>query len=101
MGSPDTPVLPPDNSDKGKTASHPLQPAPALLVAPTTGQEFNALQMDLMAVACLSLHVILFDFDSSVLHPDAAAILKDLSGLREKHRGPSGALPLLSIFGHA
>jgi len=89
------------SGEKGKVASHPLQPTQPFLVAPTTGKEFNALQLDLIAVACLSLHDVLFDFDSSVLHPDAADIVTQLPGLRDAHRGPNGELPLVSIFGHA
>ena len=85
----------------GRVASHPQRLVQALLVAPTTTSENNTLGLDLVAVACLSLHDVLFEFDSSFPLPTAADMLKELPGLREKHKSSKGELPPLSIFGHA
>lgn len=85
----------------GTVATHPERVVPALLVGPTTTGEHNTLGLDLVAIACLSLHDILFHFDSSFPLPTAADMLKELSGLREKHKNKKGELPPLSVFGHA
>ena len=88
------------DDSKGVIASHPARAAQPFLVAPTTENAFNTVELDLVAVACMSLYDMLFDFDSSVLHPDVAGLLGQLAGLRERHR-TRGQLPVLSIFGHA
>lgn len=71
-----------------------------LLVAPTTGSEFNTLSLDLAPVACLQMADILFQFDSSFVMPDAGRILAQLPALREERRNAAG-LPPISLFGHA
>jgi hypothetical protein len=88
-------------SEHGTVASHPDQSTQPLLVAPTTASEFNTLGLDIVPVACLALHDVVFDFDSSFPTPDVANILKELPGLRDNHKNAKQQLPPLSIFGHA
>ena len=116
MAPDDTPDAPGDNGggasdtgpdqdlstgEAGTVASHPSRATQAFLVAPTTAAAFNTLGLDLVPVACLSLPDVLFDFDSSFPHADAAHLLEQLSGLREKHKNAKGQLPPMSVFGHA
>src|ERR1700736_1398068 len=89
------------DSEHGTTATHPERETQPFLLAPTTGQDFNALGLDLIVVACLSLRDILFAFDSSFPMPSVAVMLKELPGLREKHKNSKGQLPPASVFGHA
>jgi hypothetical protein len=85
----------------GTVASHPERLAQPFLVAPTTEKDFNTLSLDLVAVACLQLPDILFEFDSSFPNPGVAAMLKEVPPLRQKHKNAKGQLPPLSVFGHA
>jgi hypothetical protein len=89
------------STEHGTVASHPDVELQPFRVAPTVTNLFNVLSVDLKAVACLSLHDILFPFGSSFVNPAAAAVLHELPGLREKHKSKSGELPPLSVFGHA
>ena len=89
------------STEHGTVASHPERAIQPFLVAPTAANDFNTLGLDLVPVACLSLHDILFEFDSSFPLPTVAIMLKELPGLREKHKSLTGLLPPLSIFGHA
>jgi hypothetical protein len=67
-----------------------------LYVAPTDQQDFNALRLILLPIACWRLEDLRFDFDSSFVRPEAAEEMAALAGLRKEHPG-AGA----SIFGHA
>src|SRR5579872_7044362 len=88
-------------TEHGTVASHPDRSTQPLLVAPTIADAFNTLGLDIIPVACLSLHDMLFDFDSSFPTQDVVKVLKELPGLREKHKDAKLGLPPLSIFGHA
>jgi OmpA family len=88
-------------TDKGTVASHPEVDAQPFFVAPTVAQAFNVLALDINAVACLSLHDVLFAFDSSCVNPEAETILKELPGLRERHKSKLGEFPPVTVFGHA
>lgn len=85
----------------GKAASHQPRIARPLLVAPTDAADFNALSLDLVAVACIQLPDILFEFDSSFPVPGVAGMLSQIPALRQAHAGSGGRLPPLSVFGHA
>jgi len=91
--------------EDGSVGSHPARAAQPFLVAPTpadTPAHFNTLGLDLISVACLSLHDVLFEFDASFLTPAVRDLISRLPGLRRAHRGKStGALPPISVFGHA
>jgi hypothetical protein len=88
-------------SEFGKAASNAATESQAFLVAPTSKQDFNTLGIDIVPVACLSLHDILFDFGSSFVNDSVKTILDELPPLRESHKNKRGDPPLLSIFGHA
>ena len=85
----------------GTVASHPVRFFQPFLVAPTTEQDFNTLSFDLVAIACLQLPDILFEFDSSFPNPSVAAMLTQIAPLRQQHANAKGQLPPLSVFGHA
>lgn len=85
----------------GRFAAHPLRLAQPFLVAPTTGAAFNTLSLDLVAVACVQLPDILFEFDSSFPVPSVAAMLQAVGPLRRANVNAAGQLPPLSVFGHA
>src|ERR1051326_8432719 len=70
----------------GTVASHAARPVQPVLVAPTTGTDFNVVSLDLVPVACLGLHDVLFDFDSSFVTPRIGEILRELPGLRTRHK---------------
>jgi outer membrane protein OmpA-like peptidoglycan-associated protein len=95
-------VSPPEETPASRSvASHPEPIAQPLLVAPTALRDFNTLSLDLVAVACLQLPDMLFEFDSSFPTPGLAATLKQIHPLRNTHKNIRGQLPSLSIFGHA
>jgi hypothetical protein len=91
--------------EEGSVASHPARNTQPFLVAPTpadTPTPLNTLALDLVAVACLSLHDVLFEFDASFVTPSVRELISRLPGLRRAHRRKStGALPPISVFGHA
>ncbi len=91
----------PSPAPAGPIASHPPQIAQPLRVAPTDALEFNTLSLDLVAVACVQLPDLLFEFDSSFPGPDIAAMLNQIPALRRDHVGTRGLLPPVSVFGHA
>ena len=90
-----------DASDFGTVASHAKEESLPLLVGPSTAQEFNTVGLGLPPVACMSLHDLVFDTDSSFVLPNAGKVLKNLPALRAGHKSKSGLLPLVSIFAHA
>jgi hypothetical protein len=89
-----------DASDAGTTATHHRQMRP-FPVAPSTQQEVNKLRLGLASVACMSLHDLVFDTDSSFVMPKAGLVLRNLPALRQRHKSEAGELPLISIFAHA
>ncbi len=67
-----------------------------VLVAPTTGTGFNTIREQLAAAAAWQLDDIRFEFDSSVILPDAEEEFGFLAVLRAEHpKAP------LALFGHA
>jgi hypothetical protein len=96
-----TPAVVHDASDFGTVATHESKQLPPVLVGSATGQELNTVGLDLPPVACMSLHDLVFETDSSFVMPDAGTVLRNLGGLRQGHKNKQGDLPLLSIFGHA
>jgi len=88
--------------DGAIAVDHAPEPQRRILVAPSAEGEFNALQTELTPVACVQLSDVLFEFDSSVVRPDARAVMKSLARLREEdHRVDQAARRPLSVFGHA
>lgn len=96
-------------SEAGITAEHPVIEELPVLVAPTTGDEFNTIKVAPVAVACWLVEDICFEFDSSFLGPKIVPGLVHLAELFEKYPPPSIAerrIPPqpgypLSLFGHA
>ncbi len=94
------------DSAAGTAASLRRRSQEPLRVAPTTGSEFNVVELDLRPVACLALRDAVFAFDSSFIQPSTgsvpvATLLASLDPLRQRHKDAQGRLPLLSLFGHA
>ena len=90
-----------NTSTLGTVATHPAREVQPFLVAPTMAEEHNTLALDIVPVACLSLHDILFAFGSSFVTPEVREILKELPGLRQQNQNRKGQLPPVAIFGHA
>lgn len=90
-----------DASDFGTAASHASLELPPVLVGPSTAQEFNTVGLGLPPVACMSLHDLVFETDSSFVMPEAGRVLRNLPALRQGHKNKAGELPVVSIFAHA
>ncbi len=80
----------------GVSGPHPDLPKLPIYVAPTPGQDYNALRLVLLPVACWRLEDLRFDFDSSFVRPEAALEMAAFADLRAAHAGAPAAL-----FGHA
>ena len=90
-----------NESDKFIAADHPAAPSIPILSAPSDDDKHNSLALDLVPLACLCLHDLVFAFDSSFINPDSAEAFSELPQLRDDNRMPTGELPVLSLFGHA
>lgn len=83
-------------TDGGVAGNHPTRLIHSVLVGPSTNGEFNTIEEDLSPEACVRLDDVRFEFESSVIGPEAATELKLLSKLiKEKPNRPA------SVFGHA
>lgn len=87
--------------DEGTVGLAPPVGAEPFVVAPTNEDLFNVLSLDIAPVACLNLGDLLFDFDSSIVKPEVAKVLRGMPALRARFLNAKGEPPLLSIFGHA
>src|SRR2546430_17519794 len=83
-------------SGGGVSARHPPRVSLPLVVAASTGDEFNTIGMRHLPVACWRLEDLRFAFDSSLIKPDAEAELTSLAALWHE-----AGEPPLSIFGRA
>ena len=97
-------------SGGGISGTHPEAPPFQIFAAPSTADQFNAVHIPLLPVACWRVDDIRFAFDSSFVTPDIATEIQALSDLRElkQKRDPITGKPVdppqfppLSIFGHA
>lgn len=77
-------------------AQHPARRSLPVLVAPSLGGEKNTVTISDVPIACWRLEAARFDFDSSVIHPDAEPDLTLLAGMFDTTGGAA-----LSVFGHA
>ena len=85
----------------GVVGEHPVPATRPFFAAPTLTDLHNGLAIDVRPIACLNVGDILFEFDSSVPREEAGALLSRLPALRRSRPNAAGALPLVSIFGHA
>jgi hypothetical protein len=79
----------------GSAARHPARRSLPVLVAPSVGDEKNTVAIAGVPLACWRLEAARFDFDSSVIRPDAEAELTLLAGMFDATGGAA-----LSVFGH-
>ncbi len=87
-------------SSGGISGVHPPQEMPPFRVAPSSGDEHNTIKTGIVPFACWKVEDIRFEFDSSIIKPDMADELQDLSDLIEEHT-KGNRRPPASIFGHA
>jgi outer membrane protein OmpA-like peptidoglycan-associated protein len=87
-------------SKGGITATHFTQEALPIRVAPSVTDEHNTIKAGIIPYACWKVEDMRFEFDSSIIKPDMADELQDLSDLIGKHT-QDGRRPPASIFGHA
>jgi outer membrane protein OmpA-like peptidoglycan-associated protein len=85
-----------DVSDDGIAAGHPERVERPRLVAPSMGDEHNTLRPPLVTVGCALLPDRKFDFDSSLILPEASRSFRKLVRLVQAKPGSP-----LSVFGHA
>lgn len=93
-------------TDGGIAGAHPEDEPVTVLAAPSPGKEFNTVKAFLTPTGCWRVEDLLFEFDSSVVRPNAREELPTLFQLMEDHSFKdldSGETrsPVLSIFGHA
>ncbi len=69
-------------------------------VEPVTENEHNTIKSGIVPFACWKVEDIRFEFDSSIIKPEMADELEDLSFLIDDHT-KDGRRPPASIFGHA
>lgn len=84
------------DSSGGVAAQHPARRSLPVLVAPSLGDEKNTVAIADVPLACWRLETARFDFDSSVIRPDAEPELTLLAGMFDTTGGAA-----LSVFGHA
>jgi hypothetical protein len=69
----------------GMTGTHPPADPDELLIGPSTTNEFNAITLRPIPIACWKIEDVRFAFDSSFVTPDAATEFHALRDLRIKH----------------
>jgi hypothetical protein len=84
------------NVPGGVAAQHPPRRSLPVLVAPSLTGEQNAVAVTDAPLACWRLEAARFDFDLSVIRPDAEPELTLLAGMYDATGGAA-----LSVFGHA
>ncbi len=80
----------------GIVALHPARRIHPVLVGPSTSDEVNIIMEELLPVGCVRLNDMRFEFDSSIVGPEAHTELKELKKLRDEFPGIT-----CSVFGHA
>ena len=99
-----------DISDEGLAATHPLTIEFPRPVAPAQAgsEEHNSLRDFLVVVGCAMFPDVTFQFDSSLIGPQARAATRRLALFREQlqdfeglKNGEAKAFPPIALFGHA
>jgi len=80
----------------GLAAHHPSAVDGPFLVAPSLADELNTIRLPLLPIACWRLNAARFEFDSSLVRPQAEAEIKQLATLVAANPGAPA-----SLFGHA
>lgn len=84
-------------TDSATAATHPESELLPVLIAPSTGREFNTVFTQIAPTACFKLEDSHFEFDSSFVNPMGLTFdAGPLKTLLDKHPGAK-----LSVFGHA
>jgi hypothetical protein len=83
-------------SDGGVAASLAALDVLPVPVGPASENQVNTVRFPLIPVACWRLDDIRFEFDSSVVRPDARGEIQQLARLVRRHPGSP-----MSLFGHA
>jgi hypothetical protein len=97
MGDSPTPVNgSAGENDGGVASNHAVPQTLPVLVAPTTAAEFNTVRAALIPVGCWRLEDLRFEFDSSIIRPEARKEFGKFSELCKSHAGAP-----VSLFGHA
>lgn len=86
-------------TDGGVLGQHPDPDPFQLLVAPSTGSEFNTAHLRLIPIACFRIDDVRFRFDSSFVLPQTQLEMQAFANLRKQDPKFQGAP--ISIFGHA
>ncbi len=95
-----------DVTDGGVAGAHPEDEPVPVLAAPSVTNEFNTVQSFLTPTGCWKVEDLLFEFDSSIVRPDARKELPTLFQLMDDHSTTDLETgekqpPVLSVFGHA
>lgn len=85
-----------DKKSAGTAAAHPPVATHPFRVAPTTSAERNVIRAGILPIGCWRIDDLRFEFDSSIVRPEAAKEFAKLHALRADHPGAP-----LSIYGHA
>lgn len=85
-----------DNDNGGLASSHPVFQTHPVLAGPTTADEFNTIKAALIPVGCWRLEDLRFEFDSSIIRPEARKEFGKLAELVKEHPGAP-----MTLFGHA
>lgn len=85
--------------DGGVSGDHPAAEPFGLLVAPSTADQFNAVSLGLIPIACFRVDDVEFQFDSSFPLPAVQGSMHEFQALRKGNENIDGAP--ISIFGHA
>lgn len=80
----------------GLAAHHPSAVDGPFLVAPAVANELNTVRLPILPIGCWRLNAGRFEFDSSVVLPEAETEIRQLAGLVQANPGAPA-----SLFGHA
>lgn len=87
---------PKSTKSAGTAAAHPPAQAHPFRVAPTVAEDKNVIRAGIIPIGCWRIDDLRFEFDSSIVRPEAAKEFAKLQTLRGEHPGAP-----LSIYGHA
>lgn len=86
------------SGEGGFAGTHPQAAVNPILVGPSTSDERNFINTNLIPVACFRVEDIRFEFDSSFVRPEIAGEIAQLADLRDRHKREVKATDGISIF---